>query len=157
MRRWLRYLAWALLAAFLVIQFFQPERNIHEGPAAASITKQMVVPANVLSMLKSSCFDCHSNNTAYPWYFKIQPAAWFMAGHIEDGKAALNFDEFGNYSRRRQINKLKSIAHEVEDGEMPLWSYTLIHSHARLSSDRRKIIIDWANQRRDELDTLRTF
>jgi heme-binding protein len=109
------------------------------------------VPKNIEIQLKISCYDCHSNNTHYPWYNKIQPVAWFMEGHIEEGKEDLNFNEFGSYSKRRQKSKLKSIISQIKDDEMPLNSYTLIHSDAKLSLSERNEIMEWMNQLRDSL------
>ncbi|MBA2745812.1 MAG: heme-binding domain-containing protein [Flavisolibacter sp.] len=142
-----------LLLAFVVIQFFRPDRNINKGDLPGAIAKQVPVPAEVQSLLKNACYDCHSNNTRYPWYVNMQPGAWFMSQHIRDGKKELNFDEFGTYSGRRQLSKLKSIAGSVKDGSMPLSFYALIHKEARLSDKEKELIIEWALQTKDSLET----
>ncbi len=90
------------------------------------------VPATINYQLQVSCYDCHSNNTDYPWYSKIQPAAWYLEDHIKEGKDELNFNEWDTYSSRRKNSKLRSIIKQIESGEMPLESYTLIHGGARL-------------------------
>jgi hypothetical protein len=118
----------------------------------ADITKQYAVPGNVLSVLKAACFDCHGNNTNYPWYSNTQPGGWWMASHVRKGKEELNFSEFGNYSTRRQKSKLKAIANSVRDGEMPLSSYTLLHPKAKLSEKDRSILIEWAEKAQDNLE-----
>jgi hypothetical protein len=142
-----------LLLAFVVIQFFRPERNTGKGDLLNAITKQVPVPADVQVLLQNACNDCHSNNTRYPWYVNMQPGAWFMSQHIREGKKELNFDEFGSYSGRRQLSKLKSIAGSVKDGSMPLSSYTLMHKEARLSDKEKELIIEWALQTKDSLET----
>ncbi|MCB0465321.1 MAG: heme-binding domain-containing protein, partial [Aequorivita sp.] len=85
----------------------------------------------------------HSNNTDYPWYNKIQPAAWFLEDHITEGKKELNFNDWGNYSDRRKNSKLNSIIHQIEDEEMPLDSYVLIHRDADLSNKERQDLVTY--------------
>ncbi|NEW80269.1 MAG: heme-binding domain-containing protein, partial [Gelidibacter sp.] len=109
------------------------------------------VPYNIQNILKKSCYDCHSNNTNYPWYHKIQPASWLLENHIKEGKKGLNFSEFGAYSKRRQKSKLKSIINQIKDDEMPLYSYTLIHSDAKLSEGNKKDLIDWLSKQKDSI------
>ena len=107
-------------------------------------------PNNIKQLLQTSCYDCHSNNTAYPWYNKIQPISWFMERHIKEGKVELNFSEFGNYTKRRQKNKLKSIISQIEKEKMPLTSYTLIHRNAKLSDEEKIKLIEWLTALRDK-------
>ncbi|BAO56096.1 hypothetical protein NMS_2087 [Nonlabens marinus S1-08] len=93
--------------------------------------------------MQVSCYDCHSNNTEYPWYSRIQPTAWYLENHIQEGKDELNFNEWDTYSSRRKNSKLRSIINQIESGEMPLDSYTLIHGGARLDSTAVKEIIGY--------------
>ncbi len=109
-------------------------------------------PENISTLLKESCYDCHSNNTEYPWYNKIQPAAWYLEDHIKEGKAELNFNELENYSDRRKNSKLKSIINQIKDDEMPLSSYTLIHRDAILSDAEKKTLIDYMTKIKDSLE-----
>ena len=104
------------------------------------------VPKEISDLLKTSCYDCHSNNTSYPWYNKVQPVAWILENHIEEGKAELNFSEWENYSERRKKSKLKSIVSQIEDGKMPLSSYTLLHGDAKLSFKQKEEIIKWIDK-----------
>ena len=134
-----------LLLACIIIQFFRPARNTSTELLSADITKVVPVPEGVLSVLKRSCYDCHSNNTAYPWYMNIQPVAWYLAHHVKEGKHELNFSEFGSYKPKKQLHKLQEIAKEVKEGEMPLSSYTLIHSRAKLSEDEKLLVVRWAD------------
>ncbi len=148
---WLTKISIAVVVLLVVIQFFRPARNTSSTLLATDITKQVSVPDDVLHTLQTSCYDCHSNNTQYPWYMNVQPVAWFLAHHVSDGKEHLNFSEFGSYSLRRQQTKLKEVAEVMEDDSMPLWSYLLIHRDAKLSEETRNHIKEWALQERDKL------
>ncbi len=136
-----------LLLIFGLLQFIPiQEKNISSVEAKNSIEKLFSIPDSVLTILKSACYDCHSNNTRYPWYSNIQPVALFLNKHIVEGKKELNFDEFGNYTERRQQSKLKAVASQVKDGDMPLTSYKLLHSGAKLRAYEKEQIINWANK-----------
>ncbi len=140
-----------LFIGFVVIQFIQPARNKSNIILATDIEKIVAVPANVSGLLKTSCYDCHSNNTQYPWYSFIQPGAWLLNYHIKNGKAMLNFSQFGELSNRRQQSKLQGIINQVKDDEMPILSYTLIHRNAVLTPAQKTILIDWAASAKDSL------
>ena len=137
------WLAVLVVAIVLVIQVIPVERNVSTVPPGQSFEKTEKVPANVAAILKVSCYDCHSNNTRYPWYSVLQPGAWFMTRHIKKGKEELNFDEFNNYSKRRKKAKIKSIISQIEKDEMPLKSYRMMHGNARLSADEKKELLDF--------------
>jgi hypothetical protein len=140
------------LIIFLLMQLYQPARNISfEQDITANFTKVYNVPKNVEAILRTSCYDCHSNNTNYPWYSYIQPARFFMESHIKEGKENLNFSEWGNYSARKQNNKLDRIAKQIKSNEMPLSSYTMIHKNATLSATQKKEVLDWISQLKDSL------
>ena len=115
------------------------------------ISKVITIPDTVLTLLKNACFDCHSNNTDYPWYSNIQPIGWLMAYHIKQAKNELNFSEFGAYSQRRQISKLDGIANSIKDNIMPLKSYKIMHKSAQLSTDEKSLLINWEQQSIDSL------
>jgi len=132
-----------ILAILLIIQFLQPERNYRLEKTEADISNLYQMPESVKAILQSSCYDCHSNSTDYPWYTSIQPFGWFMAYHIREGKSELNFNEFGNYSARRQKSKLKSIGESIRNGSMPLSSYTLLHQSAKLSKEEEYVVLKW--------------
>lgn len=141
-----------LFIVVIAIQFIQPVRNESGQVNQNSITKIYPVPKKVQMILSVACYDCHSNNTRYPWYANIQPVGWWMSLHIKEAKSELNFDEFGSYSKRRQQSKLKSIINSIDDGTMPLSSYTLIHKDAILSKEDKMSIKDWANNIKDSLE-----
>lgn len=140
-----------LVGVLVCVQFFPTERNQSNVVFPADINVVYEIPAAVESIIKVSCYDCHSNNTIYPWYNSIQPVAWLLEDHIKRGKAELNFSEFGRYSIRRQRSKLRSIESQIIDDRMPLASYTLIHGNAKLSENDKRVIIEWATRLRDSL------
>jgi len=142
----------ALLILLIVIQFIQPARNSSGQVLRADITKAVGVPDSALHILKIACYDCHSNNTRYPLYAYLQPMGWMMASHISNGKANVNFSEFGTYSKRKQANKLRSITTSIQEGSMPISSYIIMHKDARLSAEDKNIIIGWASAAKDSLE-----
>jgi len=141
----------AITAVFITIQFIQPARNINGQVLATDITKVVTVPDSVQMIFKKACYDCHNNNTKYPFYAYIQPIGWLLNNHIVEGKKNLNFSEFGSLSKRRQTSKLKSIVDQVNDDAMPISQYTLIHRDAVLNKTEKNLIINWANSTRDSV------
>lgn len=146
-----------LLVVLVIIQFMQPEKNIDAKPQENYIGKLYPLTDTVENILKVACFDCHSNNTSYPWYNHIQPVAWWLSSHIKDGKKHLNFDEFTTYSLKRQDHKLDEVIESLEDSWMPLESYTFIHKDAVLTEEQTKLIIDWAKTTRLKIQSDSTF
>jgi hypothetical protein len=138
-------------AVIIVLQFIRPELNKSRQVLTSDIAKVITIPDTVLTLLKNTCYDCHSNNTAYPWYSNVQPMGWLMAHHIKQAKEDLNFSEFGSYSKRRQLSKLDGIANSIKDDIMPLNSYKIMHKSAQLGSDEKSLIINWAQKSIDSL------
>ena len=99
-----------LLFIFIAIQFYRPAKNKATGPFPNNIANKYPIPADVDTILKASCNDCHSNNTTYPWYAEIQPLRWWLDGHINEGKRGLNFDEYLSYFSRKSREKNAGIA-----------------------------------------------
>ena len=145
MKRFLKFLVLTIVVLFILAQFYpRPEKNIQQANNPADIALTTTVPEEVQGILKRSCYDCHSNYTAYPWYSSMQPLASWLGDHITEGKKELNFSEFGTYSLRKKYKKFEEIIKVVEDGEMPLRSYTIVHSKASLDNDKSLALIRWA-------------
>lgn len=140
----------ALAVILIIIQFFRPKKN-DSGDTTRSISTLYTVPPHVDSILRKACYDCHSNKTRYPWYAYVQPVGWWLAGHIRDGKRHLNFDEFAGARIARQYQRLEDCRKEVEEGDMPLGSYTIIHHDARLTDTEKEDLTSWFQQVRDEI------
>lgn len=141
-----------IVLLIIIIQFFDTDKNIAAAPSENAIEKHYQVPSHVRGLLKTSCYDCHSNNTAYPWYSRIQPIKWWLADHVNSGKRHLNFDEFNTYSNEKKLEKLDEIAETVTNGEMPLTSYTVIHHNAKLSSADKSEIEKWAAEIKKQIE-----
>jgi hypothetical protein len=141
-----------LLIVLIVIQFIKPQKNIHAGPQPADISTLYPLPADVDSLLVIACKDCHSNNTRYPWYNNFQPVAWFLANHVKDGTNSFNLNEFATYPVARQYDKIEEIKKQIDKGDMPLSSYTIIHRDAKLTDAEKKVIISWSENIRKEME-----
>lgn len=149
--KFIKRIAIVLVVILVGIQFFPTKHNQSDEVSETDFIKTFSVPNNIKILLKSSCYDCHSKNTKYPWYDKIQPLSWLLEDHINKGKEELNFSEFGLYSKRKQKSKLKSIISQIKDNEMPLSSYIIMHSNAKLSKNDKKLIMDWFLQLKDSI------
>ncbi len=138
----------ALLAALVILQFFQIDK---ENPASdPSLDFMVMYPPSeeVATILKTACYDCHSNQTEYPWYTYTQPIGWWIDDHIDHGRDELNFSEFGDYSPRRADHKLEEGVEYVESEEMPLPSYTYAHGDAKLTDSQIASLTNWFRELR---------
>lgn len=140
-----------LLLVLVAIQFIRPAKNQSSELSANDISRAYPISAEMQDMLKTSCADCHSNNTVYPWYSKVQPVAWLLANHVRDGKKELNLSEFATYSPKKQAHKLKEVIEQVNEREMPLNSYTWVHKNANLTNEQRLAISSWADALRKDI------
>jgi hypothetical protein len=140
-----------LLVVLIVIQFFHPVKNESSAAFPTNISTVYSVPPAVDTILKKACNDCHTNNTSYPWYNNIQPVAWWLDNHVRDGKRGLNFDDFTTYRISKQYRRMQDIIDEVKEGEMPLGSYTIIHTDAKLSETEKNELYKWAGAIRDTM------
>jgi len=139
----LKIIGLVLLVVLVGLQFFPARSNQNTIVPSTDFVKTYKVSERVTQMLHTSCYNCHSNNTDYPWYSKVQPVGWYLENHINKGKEELNFSEFGSYSGRKQQSKLTSMISQVEDDKMPLPSYTFIHREARLSAEDKNNLVDY--------------
>lgn len=142
----------ALLIFLVIIQFFRPEKNISDDMTYAISTKYDL-PTDVADIMKVSCNDCHSNKTEYPWYANVQPIAWWLDDHVQDGKKHLNFSNFVTMPIAVQNHKFEEVVEMVEEHKMPLEDYTYLglHSEAKLTDDQRKMVVDWAKAQMSHL------
>lgn len=140
-----------VIVLLVAIQFFKSKENKSILASENAITQHYDVPENIQNILKTSCYDCHSNNTNYPWYNKIQPVNWWLANHVNEGKAKLNFDEFNAYTTKKKLHKLDEVIETIKDNEMPLKSYTLIHGNAKLSDSDKQDLETWVKKIKNEI------
>jgi len=138
-----------LLAGFvllIIIQFFPSGIPGNKPEDEKSIAKSDLVTGPVLEQLRKSCFDCHSDQVQFPWYAKVAPASWLLSKHINEGRENLNFSIWEDYSKREKIGLLQNIKDEVESGNMPLKSYLLIHSDAKLRPEDILSLSKWTEE-----------
>ena len=139
----LKYIIGGLVVVGLGIQLITVNTEIEAVESSQDFIIQTNAPDEVAEILKTSCYDCHSNETNYPWYSNVAPISWWVGDHIKEGREELNFSAWGTFSEKRKKKKLHEIEEEVEEGEMPLSSYTLTHSDADLSDDQKEVLISW--------------
>ncbi|SMD31887.1 Haem-binding domain-containing protein [Reichenbachiella faecimaris] len=132
-----------ILALFIIIQFFGIDKENPSYAAENDFIEIMNPPTEIAQIIKTSCYDCHSYHTKYPWYTSVAPISWWIGDHIEEGREHFNLSEWGTYSEKKALHKLEEFYEEVEEGEMPLTSYTLIHGEASLTDEQTKKLITW--------------
>ncbi|MCU0384185.1 MAG: heme-binding domain-containing protein [Cyclobacteriaceae bacterium] len=136
----------ALVAIVVIMQFIRPSLNQSEPIVAGDISKVMAVPQEVHALLINKCYDCHSNNTNYPWYAHVQPVGWFLNSHVVEGKEHLNFSVFATYDAKKAAHKLEEVGEAFAEGWMPLDSYTLIHKDAKVTPEDVVLISNWLSK-----------
>ncbi|HET6723778.1 MAG TPA: heme-binding domain-containing protein [Chitinophagaceae bacterium] len=152
MKRVLKTFGWLLLIALVVIQFFRPEKNLQKGISTTHFSTKYHLPGDVNVILDKACYDCHSNNSRYPWYFNIQPIGMWMDDHIKEGKQGLNFSEYTNKRLRYQYHKMEEVIEVIDEDAMPIDSYTWTHKDAILTSEEKSKLKNWAQSIMDTLE-----
>ncbi len=140
-----RYLILGLLIALVIMQFVGPERpaTLEENPN--DLIQSAGLSDSISSILRDACYDCHSNETKYPWYGSIAPSSWFLYKHVRDGREELNFSDWASFDKRTKIKLLKKIEEELEEGEMPLSSYKIVHKKAQLQEEEINALLQWVD------------
>ena len=141
--RVLKWLAVAAVCALVGLQFVRPARTNPGIDQTQTIHARLQMNPQVAAILDRSCQDCHSNSTRWPWYSNVAPVSWFVIDHVNHGRSHLNLSEWGTLDNRQAGKKLEEICEEVEDGAMPMQSYTRIHWGAKLSPDDIKTLCEW--------------
>jgi hypothetical protein len=130
-------LAIGALGLFAAMQLVRCERS---NPA---VTADVHAPDAVKSVLRKSCYDCHSNETVWPWYSHVAPVSWLLHRDVTEGRRHLNFSEWENYPAEKRAKKAKEIGEQVEEGEMPLWFYTPLHKGSKLTDGDKQVLKAW--------------
>ena len=136
-------IAIGILAAIIIMQFFRIDTVNPEAVLSNDFINITKPDEKTAQLLKSACYDCHSNNTVYPWYSNVAPITWWLKHHVNEAREHLNFSEWTSYTEKKQKHKLYECYEEVEHGEMPLKSYTWTHSEAKLSHEDREHLEHW--------------
>jgi hypothetical protein len=147
-----KILKWILIALLIIvigIQFIRPERTNPPVDQSKTIFATLDVPPNVRAILERSCFDCHSNNTQWPWYSHVAPTSWLVASDVKQGRGHVNFSTWADYDETRQISKLDMISQMVTDDKMPLKTYRLMHPKSVLTKAEVDLLSNWAQKAED--------
>ncbi len=134
-----------LAIVFIGIQFIPITLNQSEKVSENDIIVSLNPPQEIAELLKTSCYDCHSNNSKYPWYDKIAPVSWWVAHHIDEAKEELNFSEWVAFTSKRKNHKLEEMIEVLDEGEMPLSSYLIMHGDAKVSTEQAEQLKNWIN------------
>jgi Haem-binding domain len=142
---------YSLGAILIVMQFFRIDKTNPVTDPALDMMKVVQVPTEIQTIIRTSCYDCHSNESKYPWYTNVAPVSWFVKDHINEAREELNFSEWGKFTLKRKDHKLDEMVEELEEGEMPLSSYLILHGEAKLSGEQKSQLINWAKKLRTDL------
>src|SRR5256714_9376634 len=153
MKRVLKIAAILLVVLVVGIQAVRPARTNPPVDESQTINARTQITLEAASILDRSCRDCHSNKTVWPWYTNVAPLSWWLSNHVNDGRRSLNMSEWGKLSPDSQDRKLRQMCDEVQDGVMPLSSYTPMHPAAKLSDQDKKTICDWTEKERERLSS----
>ncbi|MCO6499955.1 MAG: heme-binding domain-containing protein [Vicingus serpentipes] len=137
---------YALVGIAIIIQFFRIDQTNPEFTIKNDFIEINQPPKEVTAILKSACYDCHSNESKYPWYANVSPISWWLKHHIDEGREELNFSEWGTFKAKRKDHKLEEIIELVEEGEMPLKEYTWTHAEAKLTEEQKSLLINWVKE-----------
>lgn len=150
-----RVVKWNFLVLVAVFALMQLTNLGHSNPAVTAghdfLSRTNPPPAEIATLLRSACYDCHSYETRWPWYGHVAPVSWWLNSHVTDARAELNFSEWPHNDPQRAARKLNHIGDSVRDGDMPLPSYAKIHRAARLTEQQRNALSEWAFQESDRL------
>lgn len=138
----------SLIALLLLAQLFRIDKANPETDLAKDFVALTSAPPGIETILQTSCYDCHSNSVVYPWYSNIAPISWWLKHHINEGRSHLNFSEWGTYSAKKADHKLEECIEMIEEDEMPMASYTLIHGNAKLNEAQKTMLTTWFNSLR---------
>jgi hypothetical protein len=132
-----------LVFLFLAIQSIRIDKTTSPVNLDTDFIALTSANTEVSGMLKTACYDCHSNQPTYPWYTNIAPVSWWIKHHIDEGSHHLNFSIWGTYKEKRKNHKLDECIEMIEEGEMPMSSYTIMHSEAKLTDAKKMQLVEF--------------
>jgi len=153
MRKILKWIAIVIVIVFVGLQFRRPAKTNPPIDQAQTIEAHTQMTPQVAALLDRSCNDCHSNRTRWPWYSNVAPVSWFVIGHVDDARRAMNLSEWGQRDKDRQSRKLQQMCDEITDGAMPLNTYTPMHPGSKLSVDDVKTLCAWTEAERSRFNS----
>ncbi len=132
-----------IVLLLLLIQLFRIDKTTKPVNPAIDFIALTSPNADLENILKVACYDCHSNQPRFPWYTNIAPVSWWIKHHIDEGSHHLNFSEWGTYTEKRKNHKLEECVEMIEEGEMPMDSYTWMHKEAKLTDAQKRQLVEW--------------
>ena len=108
-------------------------------------------PTDLGIVIKSACYDCHSNNTKYPWYSDVAPVSWLIKEHIDNGRNHLNFSIWPDYKENKKAGKIDECLDMIRSGEMPMKGYVMLHEEAEITHEKKMQLISWLTELQDSL------
>jgi hypothetical protein len=135
--KWRILIVGAILCSLLSVVFPVDHTN-------PPITGEIKAPVEVMSILRRSCYDCHSNETVWPWYSYVAPMSWLISDDVQVGRKHMNFSEWNSYSVKEQRHTRKECGEEIEEGEMPLWFYVPLHPNSEMLPKDVETILAWS-------------
>lgn len=140
-----------VLGVFLVLQFIPVDRSNPESNQAEDFLVATKAPEQISSLMKSACYDCHSNTTVWPWYSYMAPASWVVSSHVEEGREELNFSIWETFDLKRKDHKLEECVEAITEGWMPERGYVKMHEEAVLTDEQRKVLAQFFTETRANL------
>ncbi len=137
---------------FVVIQLFRIDKTNPPVHSEDNFVEIYQTPDSLQTLIKNACYDCHSNESIYPWYAEVAPISWVIKGHINEGREHLNFSDFGKYNKDQMEHVLMEAAEQLEKGKMPMRSYVNFHEEANLSEAERQALIDYFETIKKSID-----
>jgi len=132
-----------VLIALVLMQFIRIDKTHPEINPTNDFINIKNPPPEIAQMIKTSCYDCHSFESKYPWYAEVAPVSWYLKNHINEARHRVNFSEWASYEPEKASRKLHACADDIKEGDMPLSSYTLIHGDASLNQEQIKQLSEW--------------
>jgi hypothetical protein len=151
MMKFLRWAAVSLTVLFIALQFVRPAKTNPLVDHSRALHNQTEMNTEVATVLQRACYDCHSNDTRWPWYSNVAPVSWFVIDHVNHGRRHLNFSNWASYDKQEKMAHLQEIGDTVKLNQMPMSSYTVIHADARLSDEDKKLLGEWVKAEKAKL------
>ena len=141
-----------IVGILFLIQFIRIDQTNLKVDEGKDFSSDRLVPEDIRIIVKRSCYDCHSNETTYPWYANVAPISWWIKGHVNDARKLINFSEWENYSNEEKARKLMNSVAYIKPDQMPLSSYVSQHPEAKLTTKNKKVLMDWMKEEAEKLN-----
>ena len=151
MKRTLKWIGISLVVLLVVSQAIRPAKTNPAVNETQTMQANTHMSPEVAMILERACSNCHSSRTTWPWYSQVAPVSWFIVSDVNDARRKWSLSDWGTYKPDKKASKLQEICEQVEQGEMPLASYVLVHPTARLSESDKQLLCDWAKQERERV------